>query len=76
VINHGSVQSEDVRAKMRPLYPAASEFFVQHGYTVVVPTRPGHGETGGPYLETNNSTGGCANSDYRASGVVTWSPYE
>ena len=68
VINHGSVQDQDQRAKMRPLFLAASEFFVQRGYAVAVPSRPGHGETGGPYLESNR---GCANADYRASGNAT-----
>jgi dienelactone hydrolase len=71
IINHGSVQSEDQRAKMRPLFLAASEFFVDRGYAVAVPARPGHGETGGPYLETNSADGSCAHADYRASGLVT-----
>ena len=71
VINHGSVQNADQRAKMRPVFLTASKFFVERGYAVAVPSRPGHGETGGPYLETNSKTGGCADSDYRASGNVT-----
>ena len=41
---------------------------MQRGYAVAVPRGPGHGETGGPYLESNR---GCANADYRASGNAT-----
>lgn len=68
VINHGSVQSEIKRAAMRPVFLAASEWFVQRGYAVAVPQRPGHGETGGSYFESNR---GCADADYRASGLAT-----
>jgi dienelactone hydrolase len=69
VINHGSTQNEAKRAEQRqPVYLAAAEWFVQRGYAVAVPQRPGHGETGGPYLESNR---GCANADYRASGFAT-----
>lgn len=72
VINHGSVQSGSKRAAFtQPVFLTASEFFVKRGYAVAVPQRPGHGETGGPYLEMNNSGGGCANADYRASGNAT-----
>jgi dienelactone hydrolase len=69
VINHGSIQNEAKRAELRqPGFLAASEWFVQRGYAVAVPQRPGHGETGGPYFESN---GGCADPDYRASGLAT-----
>ncbi|MBI4274896.1 MAG: alpha/beta fold hydrolase, partial [Rhizobiales bacterium] len=69
VINHGTTQSAEERAKFRiPLFTAASNFFVQHGYAVLVPQRPGHGETGGPYLEPD---GPCAGVDYRKSGLAT-----
>ena len=69
VINHGSIQSATKRADLRqPLFITASEFFVRRGYAVAVPQRPGHGETGGPYLESNR---GCANADYSASGNAT-----
>ena len=44
---------------------------MQRGYAVAVPQRPGHGETGGPYLESNSRTGRCADSDYRMSGNAT-----
>jgi dienelactone hydrolase len=72
VINHGSVQSGTRREAMRqPVFAAASEWFVQRGYAVAVPQRPGHGETGGPYLETNRTGEGCGNADYRGSGSAT-----
>ncbi len=69
VINHGTTQSAAARAQYRaPLYAAAASFFVRRGYAVLVPQRPGHGETGGPYLEGNGS---CAGADYRRSGLAT-----
>jgi dienelactone hydrolase len=72
IINHGSIQNEAKRAELRqPGFVAASEWFVQRGYVVAVPQRPGHGETGGPYFESNSRSGGCANADYRASGLAT-----
>ncbi|MBZ0146332.1 MAG: hypothetical protein K8F62_02160, partial [Pseudorhodoplanes sp.] len=67
IINHGSVHSESRRAKWgQPTFLPASEWFVQRGYAVAVPQRPGHGKTGGPYLESSSKTGSCANADYRA----------
>lgn len=72
VINHGSTQDAEERATLpQPVFAAASEWFVARGYAVAVPQRPGHGETGGPYLEGNSSDGGCSNVDYRKSGLVT-----
>src|SRR5262245_54143101 len=69
VINHDSTQNANLRAKFPlPDYDAASRWFVQHGYAVVLPQRPGHGATGGPYLENQ---GGCANADYQGSGLAT-----
>ena len=73
VINHGSVQNDGPSAPiMRSRsFTAASELFVKRGYAVAVPQRPGHGETGGPYLRDRTAGGGCANADYRASGFAT-----
>jgi dienelactone hydrolase len=71
VINHGSVQTAEQRAKLPvPVFATASEFFVARGYAVVLPQRPGHGETGGRYFETNSLQGGCDNADYRKSGLA------
>jgi len=69
VINHSSTQNAQQRAKFPlPLYAAASEWFVRHGYAVLLPQRPGHGETGGRYLEDQR---GCDDADYRGSGLAT-----
>jgi dienelactone hydrolase len=69
VINHGSIQAGDVREKYRmPDYPLATQWFLQRGYAVVLPQRPGHGETGGPYFEDQ---GMCEDPDYRQSGLRT-----
>ena len=68
-INHGSTQNELQRAQYRtPDYPALTEWLVAHGYAVAVPQRPGHGKTGGPYIEDQ---GRCANADYRKAGLGT-----
>lgn len=67
VINHGSTQNAEQRQKARqPVFAAAAAFFVQRGYAVIVPQRPGHGETRGPYFEGRDGT--CENSDYVGSG--------
>jgi dienelactone hydrolase len=69
VINHGSIQAGDVREKYRmPEYPLATQWFLARGYVVVLPQRPGHGETGGPYFEDQ---GMCQDPDYRVSGLRT-----
>lgn len=69
VINHGSVQNAAERRKFtQPVFAAASEFFVQRGFAVAVPQRPGHGETGGPYLEHQGSP--CERADYRKAGLA------
>jgi dienelactone hydrolase len=69
VIMHGSVQSAAERRKfVQPVFAAAAEFFVQRGFAVAVPQRPGHGETGGPYLEHQGSP--CERADYRKAGLA------
>lgn len=69
LINHGSTESERRRATMRdPSYPALAQWFVARGYVVALPQRPGHGRTGGPYLEDQ---GGCDNADFRKAGLAT-----
>lgn len=69
VINHGSTQNELQRAAYPlPEYRILTEWLVARGYAVVVPQRPGHGATGGPYYEDQ---GGCENADYRRAGVGT-----
>jgi dienelactone hydrolase len=69
VINHGSTQNADLRARFPlPEYEAASAWFVQRGYAVVLPQRPGHGATGGPYVEDHK---GCADANYHRAGLAT-----
>ncbi len=69
VINHGSVESADMRAKFpMPDYPIVSQWFVDHGYAVALPQRPGHGQTAGPYFEDQ---GPCEDADFRQAGLRT-----
>jgi len=67
VINHGSDQSDIQRFNYAtPTYPISAHWFLARGYVVVVPQRPGHGETGGRYLEDQGS---CENADYLGAGL-------
>jgi dienelactone hydrolase len=69
VINHGSAENEDLRRTQQlPAFSAVSAWFVQRGFIVVIPQRPGHGETGGAYLETSGS---CDDPDYIGAGLAT-----
>jgi len=69
VLNHGSSQNSERRAKLSvPDYPIASRWFLDRGYVVVLPLRPGHGETGGPYFEDQ---GRCDGADYHGAGLAT-----
>lgn len=70
VINHGTTGNAMQRARMpQQMYLDLARYFVAHGYAVAVPQRPGHGATGGPYLESNGN--GCQNADYFVSGQRT-----
>ena len=51
-----------------PGYRALTTALVARGYAVLLPQRPGHGATGGPYLEDQ---GGCADADYARAGHAT-----
>jgi len=65
LIAHASTQSALRRAQMRmPDYAGIVAHFVTRGYAVAVPQRPGHGATGGPYLEDQK---GCVDADYITS---------
>lgn len=69
VIAHASLQNPIARAQMPPMeYRPLAAFLVARGFVVVVPQRPGHGATGGPYLEDQ---GGCADADYARAGNAT-----
>lgn len=66
VIAHGSEQdpSRRVGAPM-PSFPALTSWFLSKNYAVLVPQRPGHGATGGRYLEDQ---GPCNAADYIGAG--------
>jgi dienelactone hydrolase len=69
VVAHASTQNILRRAQMpQPEYRALAAWLVARGFAVLVPERPGHGATGGRYLEDQ---GGCDEADYSRSGRVT-----
>ena len=49
-------------------YAALAAWLVARGFAVLVPERPGHGATGGKYLEDQ---GGCDEANYSRAGHVT-----
>lgn len=66
LLNHGSDEDTRLRARqVLPEWPELVGFLVRRGYAVLLPLRPGHGETGGKYLE---SQGSCGKPDYVAAG--------
>lgn len=69
IVNHGS--SEDARDRKRQKlaeFPYLSAWLVARGYAVLLPQRPGHGATGGTYLE---GQGWCGSPDYTGAGEGT-----
>jgi dienelactone hydrolase len=69
VIAHATTQNALRRAQMpQPDYRALSAWLVARGFAVLVPERPGHGATGGRYLEDQ---GGCDQADYIGAGRAT-----
>jgi dienelactone hydrolase len=68
VINHGTPVSITDARKQKPGFGAASAWFAEQGYIVVVAQRPGFGESDGPYLEPS---GPCSNRDYVRDGRQT-----
>jgi dienelactone hydrolase len=69
LIAHASTQNVLRRAQTpQPEYAALAAFLVARGFAVLVPERPGHGATGGRYLEDQ---GGCDEADYIRSGRAT-----
>ena len=69
VINHGTTESEELRAAYsEPNFEVASSWLLEHGFAVALPQRPGHGDTAGPYLETAH---GCDNARYEDAGHAT-----
>jgi dienelactone hydrolase len=69
LIAHASTQNVLRRAQMpQPEYKALSAWLVARGFAVLVPERPGHGATGGKYLEDQ---GGCDDANYSRAGYAT-----
>jgi dienelactone hydrolase len=69
VIAHASTQNVLRRAQMpQPEYRALAAWLVARGFAALVPERPGHGATGGRYLEDQ---GGCDEADYVRAGRAT-----
>jgi dienelactone hydrolase len=69
VIAHASTQNLLLRAQMpQPEYRPLAALLVARGFAVLVPERPGHGATGGQYLEDQR---GCDDADYARSGRAT-----
>ncbi len=69
LIAHASTQNVLRRAQTPPPeYAVLAAFLVARGFAVLVPERPGHGATGGRYLEDQ---GGCDEADYIRSGRAT-----
>jgi pimeloyl-ACP methyl ester carboxylesterase len=67
MINHGSDEDAARRAAMgMPDFPALTAWLVARGYAVLLPQRPGHGATGGRYLESH---GWCGAPDYEGAGL-------
>jgi dienelactone hydrolase len=69
LIAHASTQNVLRRAQMpQPEYRALAAALVARGFAVLVPERPGHGATGGKYLEDQ---GGCDEANYSRAGYAT-----
>jgi dienelactone hydrolase len=69
IIAHATSQNVLRRAQMpQPEYRALAAWLVSRGFAVLVPERPGHGLTGGHYLEDQ---GGCDEADFAKAGRAT-----
>jgi dienelactone hydrolase len=69
VINHGSEQDPANRSLMpMPAFKSVTAWFLERGYAVLLPQRPGHGETGGRYLENQ---GACWSASFERAGDAT-----
>jgi dienelactone hydrolase len=67
VMSHGSTQNAERRRTLSmPVFESLSFWFVRHGFAVVLPQRPGHGETRGAYREDQ---GGCDDADFAHAGL-------
>lgn len=60
ILSHGRGPERTTMGRAR--FPVAAQFFVEHGYLVVMPTRVGYGDTAGPDVETRGRD--CAHADF------------
>jgi hypothetical protein len=51
VLNHGRPANGNLAGMQRQRYSDNSRYFVSLGFVVLVPTRVGYGESGGPDVE-------------------------
>src|SRR5947209_14858825 len=69
IVAHASSQNVLRRPQMpQPEYQALAAWLVSRGFAVLVPERPGHGLTGGRYLDDQ---GGCDEADFAKAGRAT-----
>lgn len=68
IISHGTSSNAQERAAqdLSP-YAGVAEWFVSRGYIVAVPQRPGHGATGGEWVE---GYGDCSDPRYFEAGIA------
>lgn len=69
IVNHGSHENPRRRSKIEvSVFLPITNWLTRHGYVVALLERPGHGLTGGVYIE---SQGDCDVADFRAAGLAT-----
>jgi dienelactone hydrolase len=61
VLNHGRPLSSEFAKMKRQRYADNSRYFVARGFVVLIPTRVGYGDTGGPDVEYS---GPCEDKNY------------
>ncbi|HET6516008.1 MAG TPA: alpha/beta fold hydrolase [Thermodesulfovibrionales bacterium] len=67
IISHGTATDSYTRCHTRFDYPHASEYFLQHGFVVVVPMRRGYGGSDG--ITIADSIGSCSDPHYSLSAL-------
>ena len=68
VISHGTSSNAELRAQQKlSIYRDLASWFVRRGYVAAVPQRPGHGATGGKWLE---DYGSCEDPHYARAGFA------
>jgi dienelactone hydrolase len=69
IVAHATSQNVLRRAQMpQPEYQALAAWLASRGFAVLIPERPGHGATGGRYLEDQS---GCDEADFVKAGRAT-----